>query len=149
MWPETRQLLQYSGAGVRVGDSDLIAALSVSIVHLGSSPPSHLPRPLSQVQTEILSLTQTNWPETRSVSANDMFVQWKVKKKRKHDNDKYRLPWNTILCKVNLCKFQVCNHRGSILTSAWPTLVGHFYFLFLILFQGELPIFSGLQFVII
>ena len=61
MSPQTQQLFQNPGDGVRVGNSLSIAALSVSIVHLCGSPPRHCSGPCSQVQTEILSLSQTNW----------------------------------------------------------------------------------------
>ena len=61
MSPQTQQLFQNPGARVKVGESLSIAALSVSIVHLCSSPPRHCSGPCSQVQSEILSLAQTNW----------------------------------------------------------------------------------------
>ena len=61
--PETLHLLQYTGARVRVNDSFGVATDCVSIGDLSSSPACHYTAPFREAQTEILSLSQTDWSE--------------------------------------------------------------------------------------
>lgn len=74
MSPQTQQLLQNSGARVRVCESLTVPALSDEVVNLCCSPPRHCSGPFSQVQTEISFLSQTYRPRilTRSGLRSDV-----------------------------------------------------------------------------
>ena len=63
MSPQAQQLLQYSGARIRLSDSYRVPALSVSVVDLRCSPARHCSGSFIQVEAEILFLSKTNRSE--------------------------------------------------------------------------------------
>ena len=73
--PETLHLLQNTGTRLGVYNSLGVATDSVGIGDLSSSPASHYSGPCREAQTEILSLSQTDWSEIFTLLLlNDQFV---------------------------------------------------------------------------
>ena len=61
--PQALNFLQYIGTRVGVSHSFDVTTESVRVGDLSSSPSRHHSSSFREAQTQILSLSQTNWPE--------------------------------------------------------------------------------------